>query len=257
MTRSQAAASAKSSEILPETPPAQQGKVPLAEDDAGDRFSTELLLQKSPPKAAELLATTVTQTPGDGSPQESRAAESPPVPTVSGLTVPCTPEADGAGESASASPLKVAKAANVTVVLSEEPGLEQGDDSAQVQERPDEEPPQRVQDCPGTPTGSRLSRRSVRRSLMGKTSLTRRTSLAEKYSLASKRESWVRKSATRTAGKKKAARGPSLSSSRVAGECEWLQTSLPGAVPALCVNPPPFAAEEVAFWGWLFPGCRS
>ncbi|NWR56462.1 INCE protein, partial [Bucorvus abyssinicus] len=240
VTRSQAAASARSSEILPkvlpETPPAQQGKVPLAEVDAGDRVSTELHLQKSLSKPAELLSTTVILSPGDGSQQESRAAESSPVPAASELMVPCTPKTDGAGESAAVSPLKVAKAANITVILSEEPGLEEADDPAQVQDGSDKEPPQRVQDCPGTPTGSRLSRRSVRRSLMGKTSMTRRTSLAEKYSLASKRESLVRKSVTRTAGKRKAARGTSLSSRRMDGECECSQTSLPCAVPALC-NP--------------------
>lgn len=152
-----------------------------------------------------------------------------------------------------ASPVKVAKAANVTVILSEEPGLEEGGDPAQVQERPDAEPLRPVRDCPGTPTGSRLSRRSVRRSLMGKTSLTRRTSLAEKYSLASKRETWVRRSVTRTTGKRKATRGPSLSSSVAAGECKWPQTSLPGAVPALCVNPPPFAAEGNGILGLAAP----
>ncbi|XP_050754214.1 inner centromere protein isoform X1 [Gymnogyps californianus] len=217
VTRSQAAASTKSSEVVPETPPVQQaeGKVPLEEADISDCISAELHLQKSASKPAEKLSTTILLSSDDGSPKESRVAKSPPVPAASELMVPCSPEVNDAGESEAASKLKTAKAANTTVILSEEPSLEEVDVSAQVQEGSDKEPSQRIRDSPGTPTGSRLSRRSVRRSLMGKTSMTRRTSLAEKYSLASKRESMIRKSITRTMVKRKAARKSSVSSSRV------------------------------------------
>ncbi|XP_009977139.1 PREDICTED: inner centromere protein, partial [Tauraco erythrolophus] len=214
VTRSQAAISAKSSEILPETLPVQQAgeKSPLVEADVSDHISTELHLQKSTSEPAEKLSTTVLLSSGDGSPKENRVAKSPPVPAASELMVPRTPEADAAGDvEAVSNP----KAANTTVVLSEELRLEEVDDSAEVQERSDEQPSGRVRDSPGTPTGSRLSRRSVRRSLMGRTSLTRRTSLAEKYSLASKRESMIRKSITRTMVKRKAARKSSMSCSRM------------------------------------------
>ncbi|XP_010010636.1 PREDICTED: inner centromere protein, partial [Nestor notabilis] len=91
-------------------------------------------------------------------------------------------------------------------------------------------------DPPGTPTGSRLSRRSVRRSLMGKTSLSRRTSLAEKYSLASRRESALRS----LASKRKAARASSVTCSSIDissfGEMpEDEETVLkPGPSPGLC-----------------------
>ncbi|XP_010169720.1 inner centromere protein, partial [Antrostomus carolinensis] len=212
VTRSQAATSAKSSEILPEALPVQpaEGKVPLVEIDVSSRVSAELHLQKSASKPAEQLSSTILLSSEDGSPEKSQVAKSPPVPATPEPMVPRTPEAKQV-----ASKLKTAKAANTTVILSEEPGLEEADDSAQVQEGPDKEPSQRMRESPGTPTGARLSRRSVRRSLMGKTSMTRRTSLAEKYSLASKRESMIRKSITRTMVKRKTAHKSSVSSSHM------------------------------------------
>ncbi|NXX10743.1 INCE protein, partial [Podargus strigoides] len=213
MTRSQAA---KSLEFSPEVLPVQQeGKVPLVEIDVSDRTSTELHLQKSTPGPAEKLPVIILSSSDDGSPRASRASESPPVPAASELMVPRSPEASDAGESEATS---MPKAANTTVILNEEPGLEEADALAQVQRRSDTEPPRHVKDNPGTPTGSRLSRRSVRRSLMGKTSMTRRTSLAEKYSLASRRESMIRKSVTRTTVKRKAAQKLSVSSSHVDGK---------------------------------------
>ncbi|NXT40887.1 INCE protein, partial [Pelecanoides urinatrix] len=232
VTRSQAATTAKSSEVLPETPPVQQveGKVPLVEADV---ISTEIHLQKSAPKPAEKPSTTILLSSDDGSPKEGRVAELPPVPAASELMVPHTPEANDAGESEAASKLETARAANITIILSEEPRLEEADDSAQVQEGSDKEPSQCVRDSPGTPTGSRLSRRSVRRSLMGKTSMTRRTSLAEKYSLASKRQSMIQKSITRTMVKRKAARKSSVSSSCMDGKFECHEMSLLGTIPAL------------------------
>ncbi|NXE28740.1 INCE protein, partial [Ardeotis kori] len=207
VTRSQAATLSKSSEALPV--PQVEGKLALEEADVSNGVSTEPRLRKSASKPAESLCITTLLSSGDDSP---RIAKSPPVPAASELTVPCTPEANDAGETEAASKRKTTKAANTTVILSERPGLEEVDDLAQVQEGSGRERSQRIRDSPGTPTGSRLSRRSVRRSLMGKTSMTRRTSLAEKYSLASRRESTIRKS-TRTMVKRKAARKSSVSSS--------------------------------------------
>ncbi|NWU72357.1 INCE protein, partial [Pterocles burchelli] len=227
VTRSQAAMSAKSSLTLPGTLPAQQaeGKGPFAEAGVSGCVSPELPLQKSTPKPVEQLSTTIVLGSDDDSPEESRVAESPPVPAASELPAPRTPEAHDVGESEALSKLQTAKAVNTTVILSEEPGLEEADGSDMV-------PPQLTRDSPGTPTGSRRSRHSVRRSLMGKTSMTRRTSLAEKYSLARKRESMIRKSVTRAMAKKKAARKSSVSSSRVDGKFGCHRMSLLGTVPA-------------------------
>ncbi|XP_069713259.1 inner centromere protein [Phaenicophaeus curvirostris] len=179
VTRSQAAI-AKRSEALPEMPPAQRvvEKVLLVGVGASDRISAELHLQKSTAEPAEPLSTTVLSS-DDASPRESKVDASPPM----------TP-----------------KAANATFVLSEESVCNEVGSSALVQEAP-----QHLRDSPGTPTGSRMSRRSVRRSLLGKTSTIHRTSLAEKYSLASKRNSVIRKSIAKTTAKRRTARKSSVS----------------------------------------------
>ncbi|NXH29526.1 INCE protein, partial [Myiagra hebetior] len=196
VTRSRAAASARSSRVVPETPPARQAagkeKDPWVE---ADHAGATLPLQ-SGARPSELLPASS----GNGSPKEHGAPKPPLAPTAPEL--PCTPEGSQAVPE-----LQTAKAANVTIILS--PGLEKGDGSPREHSRA-QEPSQPRRDSPATPTGSRLSRRSVRRSLMGEASLSRRTSLAEKYSLASKRESMIR-----TSGKKRAARKRSVSCSSV------------------------------------------
>ncbi|NXI07170.1 INCE protein, partial [Irena cyanogastra] len=199
VTRSRAAASARSSEVVPETPPGPQaaGEDPWVDGDHGD---TAVPLQRSGAKPAELLPASS----GNGSPKEHGVPKSPPVPTAPELVLPCTPEASQ----------ETVKAANVTIILSPGSGLKEGDGSPREHSRA-QEPSQPLRNSPGTPTGSRLSRRSVRRSLMGKASLSRRTSLAEKYSLASKRESMIRTSISKAAGRKKAAQKRSVSSSSV------------------------------------------
>ncbi|KAM3919334.1 inner centromere protein isoform 2-T2 [Leptodactylus fuscus] len=67
-----------------------------------------------------------------------------------------------------------------------------------------------------TPTGSKSDRRSVRRSIVGRKSISSRTSLVNQYSLASKRESMtreaVRKSIRRSVSRKKASDASSSSS---------------------------------------------
>ncbi|XP_016154574.1 PREDICTED: inner centromere protein isoform X2 [Ficedula albicollis] len=204
VTRSRAAASARTSKVVPETLPAPQAawKDPCVE---ANHVGTAVPFQSSGAKLAELLPTSSES----GSPKEHSVPKSPPVPTAPELVVPCTPEASQAVPE-----LQTARAANVTVILSPAAGLEEGPGSPKEHNRA-QEPSQPPRDSPGTPTRSRLSRRSVRRSLMGKSSLSRRTSLAEKYSLASKRESMIRTSTARAAGKKKAAWKRSVSCSSV------------------------------------------
>ncbi|NWX58654.1 INCE protein, partial [Promerops cafer] len=202
VTRSRAAASARSSKVVSETPPA-----PQAAGVQADHVGTAVPLQRSGAKPAELLPTSS----GNGSPKEHGVPKSPLVPTAPELVVPCTPEASQAVPEP-----QTARAANATIILSAGAGLEQGHGSPREHSQA-QEPSQLLRNSPGTPTGSRLSRRSVRRSLMGKASLSRRTSLAEKYSLASKRESMIRTSIARAAGRK-AARKRSVCSSSVDGE---------------------------------------
>ncbi|NWR95059.1 INCE protein, partial [Furnarius figulus] len=204
VTRLQAAASAKNSKVVPETPPASQaaGKDPWGEADPP---GPAVPLRNSAAKPTELLPASS----GDGSPKAREVPELLPVLTAPELVVPSTPEANEAVPE-----LQTAKAANITIILSTEVGLEEGDGPPRECEQA-EEPFQALRDNPGTPTGSRRSRRSVRRSLMGKTPLSHRTSLAEKYSLANKRESMIRRSVARAASKRNVARKRSMSSSSV------------------------------------------
>ncbi|NWX51546.1 INCE protein, partial [Steatornis caripensis] len=236
MTRSRAAMLAKTSKVLPESLPVQEveGKVPLVEINVSDRASADLHLQKSTSKLAEKLCTAVLLSPDGGSPQESRVATSPPVPTASELMVPQTPEANDAGEGEALSKLKTAKVANTTVILSEEPGLQDINDSAHVPEGSGKEPSPCRRESPRTPTSSRLScRRSVRRSLMGKTSMTCRSSLAEKHSLATKRKSMIRRSVTRTMATRSTTETPPVSSTCMDGKFGCHPMSLLGTFPAL------------------------
>ncbi|XP_009081171.1 PREDICTED: inner centromere protein, partial [Acanthisitta chloris] len=184
VTQSQAAASAKSSTVVPETPPATQAAGQDLWVEADDA-STAVPLQTSPAKSAELPRSS-----GNDSPKD--------IPESTELVVPSTPEA--------VPELKTMNAANVTIILSQEAGLEQEGNASHGEHSGAEELSQLPRDSPATPTISRPSRRSVRRSLMGSTSLSHRTSLAEKYSLASKRESMIRTSMARAASKRKAAR---------------------------------------------------
>ncbi|NXL81035.1 INCE protein, partial [Leptocoma aspasia] len=226
VTRSRAAASARSSRVVPETPPARQaaGKDPWVE---ADHVGMAVPLQRSGAKPAELLPTSS----GNGSPKEHGVPRSPLVPTAPELVVPCTPEA-----SQPVSKPQTARAANVTIILSPGAGLEEGDGSPGEHSRA-QEPSQPLRSSPGTPTSSRLSRRSVRRSLMGKGSLSCRASLA------SKRGSMMRTSISRSAGKK-AAQKRSVCSSSVEGEfgCHGGVLLLSGAeeskVQGLCPESP-------------------
>ncbi|RLV97318.1 hypothetical protein DV515_00011990 [Chloebia gouldiae] len=204
VTRSRAAASARTSKVVPETPMALQaaGNNPWVE---ANHVGTVVPLQRSGAKPSELLPTSS----GNDSPKEHGVPKSPLVSTAPELVVPCTPEAS----QAVAEP-QTQRAANVTVVLRPGAGLKEEGGSPWEHKRA-QEPSQPLSNSPGTPTSSRLSRRSVRRSLMGKASLSHRTSLAEKYSLASKRESMIRASTARAAGKKRATWKRSVSCSSV------------------------------------------
>ncbi|KAM4667425.1 inner centromere protein [Amazona ochrocephala] len=217
VTRSQVA-QAKSSQVLPEPLPAQdtKRKAPSVEADANNPISAATPLRESAPKAAEQLPTPILLSSEDGSPKESSADKSPPAPAAFELLLPCTLEASGVGASGvgasgAAPESRAVEAADAAVAVSEQTRLEEAEDSAGAQRGPDKVPPPHVRDPPSTPTGSRLSCRSVRRSLMGKASLSRRTSLAEKYSLASRRESARRSSAIR----RRAARASSVISSSI------------------------------------------
>uniref|UniRef100_A0A8D0GK58 Inner centromere protein n=2 Tax=Sphenodon punctatus TaxID=8508 RepID=A0A8D0GK58_SPHPU len=158
-----------------------KGRVPLVEISVNERHSAELQLKKSLTQAIEKDSSIICLSSDDESTIKAHVIKSQPASTVSLLVIPETPEAKRAREGRGASKLKIE-------VLS-----------------------QHLKDGTGTPTGSKSNRRSVRRSLIGRTSMNRRTSLATRFSLASKRESMIRESVR----KRKSARKSSLATGRV------------------------------------------
>ncbi|XP_033917368.1 inner centromere protein isoform X2 [Melopsittacus undulatus] len=235
VTRSQAA-QAKSTQVLPQSPPVRHThrKASSLIADGSDPISAAAPLRESAPKAAEQLPAPIVLSTEDGSPKESSTDRSPPepVPAAFKLQLPCSPDRSSVGANGAAPEPGAAEAADAAVAVTEQTRLQEAEDSAGAQP---------VRDPPSTPKGSRLSRRSVRRSLMGKPSLSRRTSLAEKYSLASRRESARRSSAIR----RKAARASSMISSSIevssCGETlEEEETVLkPGPSPGPCTPSKP------------------
>ncbi|NXG52072.1 INCE protein, partial [Psilopogon haemacephalus] len=191
VTRSQTAALAKISEVsqrvFPKSPSVlQEGKAPAAEINISNCFRAVQSLQESPDKPAKQLRATFVLGPDKDSLEEDQVGRSSPVPATP-ETVATTPKATP--------PLN---AANITFCVSGEPGLEdEQDGSIQAPEKDEEK--QRAQDIPGTPKGLRLSRQSVRRSLMGKAPPTRRSSLATKYSRSSRKGSRIHGSIGRLA----------------------------------------------------------
>uniref|UniRef100_A0A8C0JDV8 Inner centromere protein n=1 Tax=Chelonoidis abingdonii TaxID=106734 RepID=A0A8C0JDV8_CHEAB len=216
VTRSRAVVSDMHSMALPEKSAVQpvEGRVPLVDISVNDRNSAELHLKRNLPKTGAMVSKVIVLSSDDDSPKKTGMVELQPMSAASVLLIPETTKPKGAREGRSASKLKIANTATSKATVNREPATAEMDVSAQGPE--------------GTPTGSKSSRHSVRRSLMCRTSMICRTSLAEKYSLASKRESMIRKSVSRARSKRIAARQSSLASKREflrftsAGVRRWL-----------------------------------
>ncbi|XP_037755398.1 inner centromere protein isoform X3 [Chelonia mydas] len=210
VTRSRAVVPDMHSVALPEKSAVQpvEGRVPLVDISVNDRNSAELHLKRSLPKTGAEVSKVIVLSSDDDSPKKAGMVELQPMSAVSVLLIPETTKPKGEREGRSASKLKIANTATRKATVNREPAAEEMEDNqGSVKELF-----QDLKDGTGTPTGSRSSRHSVRRSLMCRSSMSCRTSLAEKYSLASKRESMIRKSVSRTRSKRIAARQSSLAS---------------------------------------------
>ncbi|XP_048709409.1 inner centromere protein isoform X3 [Caretta caretta] len=213
VTRSRAVVSDMRSVALPEKSAIQpvEGRVPLVDISVNDRNSAELHLKRSLPKTEAKVSKVIVLSSDDDSPKKAGTVELQPMSAVSVLLIPETTKPKGEREGRSASKLKIANTATRKATVNREPAAEEMEDNqGSVKELF-----QDLKDGTGTPTGSKSSRHSVRRSLMCRSSMSCRTSLAEKYSLASKRESMIRKSVSRTRSKRIAARQSSLASNCV------------------------------------------
>ncbi|XP_074921125.1 inner centromere protein [Chelonoidis abingdonii] len=219
VTRSRAVVSDMHSMALPEKSAVQpvEGRVPLVDISVNDRNSAELHLKRNLPKTGAMVSKVIVLSSDDDSPKKTGMVELQPMSAASVLLIPETTKPKGAREGRSASKLKIANTATSKATVNREPATAEMDVSAQGPEGNQgsvKELSQDLKDGTGTPTGSKSSRHSVRRSLMCRTSMICRTSLAEKYSLASKRESMIRKSVSRARSKRIAARQSSLASKR-------------------------------------------
>ncbi|XP_064019570.1 inner centromere protein [Pogoniulus pusillus] len=237
VTRSQTAALAKISEVsqrVPSKTPSvlQEGKAHTAEININNCIGTELSFQVNPTKPAKQLRATFVLGPDKDPLEEDQVCRSSPVPATP-KTVATMPKA-----------VPQMNAADITLLMSVEPGLEDG--SMQASEKDEEKQP--AQDIPGTPKGLRLSRQSVRRSLLGKAPAPRRSSLATKYSRSSRRGSRIRSSIGRLATQARAQQsapsssGPEDSSSGEVPENE--ETVLKAGPPSESCSPPELAPQN-------------
>ncbi|XP_068004577.1 inner centromere protein isoform X2 [Melanerpes formicivorus] len=188
VTRSQTAALAKIPEVpqivLPKSPVLQERKPLSADINLSNCISAELCLQAKSPRGRQQLRGTFVMASEEHPREEDqvgRASAAPAAPET--VAASSTPKADrGAEPPGTPQP----HAANSTFVVSPAPGL---DGSLQAPAGDEQEAAQRAQDVAGTPKGPRLSRRSVRRSLLGRAAPGRGSSAAAKRCRGSRRGS--------------------------------------------------------------------
>lgn len=205
MTRSRAAKLARSSEAALKNPSIDlvRGRIPLVEISANDRHSAQL--QLTAPQSTEKTPLTFVLSADEKSPIK----KSQPLSKASLLVVPDTPESKITKESRVACKLKIANAVVSKTTENEEPTTCKMVLPAQQQElgqSSEMEPTQNVKESPRTPTGPRANRHSVRRSLIGRTSLSGKAVSVERYSLSRKGERKIRKSINRSMAKRRTTR---------------------------------------------------
>ncbi|XP_032496987.1 inner centromere protein isoform X3 [Phocoena sinus] len=222
VTRAAAAAAATSTAATPSPTPesptvltekpkeslAQCQLVPMVEIGISERRSAEQHLSQlqsaqAPPPApapAAALASQITLTSEeDSTPQKPEAGRLESVTVSSLITTPQDPKGRGIGAGRSASKLRIAATS---------PGPQDSPSSPASPWRERVLAPI-LPDNFSTPTGSRVDRRSVRRSLIAPSAPGPQVSLAQNYSLVSKEESTVRRSSRRIA--RKATKEPAAS----------------------------------------------
>ncbi|XP_023989048.1 inner centromere protein isoform X1 [Physeter macrocephalus] len=182
--------------------------VPVVEIGIRERRSAEQHLsqvqsaQAPPPTPAPAtaLASQITLTSEeDSTPQKPEAGRLESVTVSSLITTPQDPKGRGVGAGRSASKLRIAATS---------PGPQDSPSSPASPWRERVLAPI-LPDNFSTPTGSRVDRRSVRRSLIAPSSPGPQVSLAQNYSLVSKEESTIRRSSRRIA--RKATKEPAAS----------------------------------------------
>ncbi|XP_060014952.1 inner centromere protein isoform X4 [Lagenorhynchus albirostris] len=192
----------------PKESPAQCQLVPMVEIGISERRSAEQHLSQlqsaqapppTPAPAAALASQITLTSEEDSTPQKPEAGRLESVTVSSLITTPQDPKGRGVGAGRSASKLRIAATS---------PGPQDSPSSPASPWRERVLAPI-LPDNFSTPTGSRVDRRSVRRSLIAPSSPGPQVSLAQNYSLVSKEESAVRRSSRRIA--RKATKEPAAS----------------------------------------------
>lgn len=198
VTRSRAAKSSMSLSVPAVKNPVidlAKGRIPLVEISGNERRTAELQVEKTPPQIAKVaLSHTLSS---------STVKRSKPLSETSVITIQDTPEEKiGKEAGRAACKLKIANVSRSKTIENEEPRAEKLCPQQQ-EDKPLSEPKAilNLNKAPQTPTAPKGSRRSVRRSLMGRASTSSRASLAKRYSLSTKREQIVLKRSSRTASK--------------------------------------------------------
>ncbi|XP_058011804.1 inner centromere protein isoform X2 [Ahaetulla prasina] len=198
VTRSKTARSFKSLSVAAVKNPVidlAKGRIPLVEISANERRSAEGQIENMPPQLTK-VAVSHTLSP-------SPAKRSTPLSEKSVIIIQ-----DISGEKfkkevgRTACKLKIANVCVSKTIENEEPSAEKLFPEQQA-DKPLSEPKAtlNLNEAPQTPIVSKGSRRSVRRSLMGRASTNSRASLANRYSLSTKREQIVLRRSSRTVSK--------------------------------------------------------
>ncbi|XP_026562504.1 inner centromere protein isoform X1 [Pseudonaja textilis] len=198
VTRAQAARSFRSLSVAAVKNPVidlAKGRIPLVEISANERRSAEGQIEKTPPQIAKVsISHNLSPSP---------VKRSKTLSEMSMIIIQDTPEEKLKKEvGRTACKLKIANVSLSKTIENEEPRTEKLCPQQQ-EDKPLSEPKAtlNLNECPQTPTVSKGSRRSVRRSLMGRASTSSRASLANRYSLSTKREQIVLRRSSRTVSK--------------------------------------------------------
>ncbi|XP_013918562.1 PREDICTED: inner centromere protein [Thamnophis sirtalis] len=195
VTRSKAARSLRSLSIAANPVIAlAKGRIPLVEISANERRSAEVQVEKTPPQITkDALRHTL-------SPSPIKRAE--PFSEKSVIIIQNTPEEKLKKEvGRTACKLKIATVSLYKTIEKEEPSSEKLCPQQQEDELLSElKGTLNLNESPHTPV-PKGSRRSVRRSLMGRSSTSSRASLVNRYSLSTKRKQIVLRRSSRTVSK--------------------------------------------------------
>ncbi|XP_007497766.2 inner centromere protein isoform X1 [Monodelphis domestica] len=186
--------------VLTQKPPSLPlvaGRMPFVEISVSEQQSAEKCLQATKTRMADQKLSFVLNlgSEDEGTPEKLAKNSPEPVPTK-------VPQAKAEGPTRSVSKLRIARPASledVSPMKTQTIELDGVPSSPGTQPEPGGNLLSDLPESPQTPTGSRCDRRSVRRSLVRKSSKAHRVSLLHKYSMVPKRISSSRRSSRKVA----------------------------------------------------------